>query len=166
MRERHSEMTREFRRKMAGKTINTVGFLLELGRFSRAMTRETGEGAPIQLWSSLGEGSLVRDLGCQETVLLHGIITGGPSDDRMSVSAMMEDASSEELEMEMATGVAVSGLYTADASDEFRALYPPHRLLDAFVGWFAERGSASESTTPSDLYRLFPLFGKDLHDSK
>ena len=162
---KYHEMTREFCRMKADRTLNTVRGFLELGRFSRAMKRETGERAPMQLWLALINGALIRDLGCQETIILHGIITGGPSDDRMSVCSIMDVASPQKLEEIMATGIAMSGLYTADASDEFKALYPPHRLLDAFVKRVSNQGGASESTTPSDLYRLFPLYGK-YHDSK
>jgi hypothetical protein len=134
--------------------VTTVDFLLELGEFGLRMKKEAGEGPPIQLWASLRDGTLLRKLGPEETARLHSIITGGKSYALDCVGAMMDG--STDLEEVLITGMAVSGIYTADV--EF--IYPPNVLMDSLVRWLAEREEESASVTSEDFYRLSTLYGR------
>jgi hypothetical protein len=132
--------------------ITTVDQLLELDEFTLKTLDKTGTG---DLLKSLSDGSLVLGLGCNETLRLHAIIVGGPSRQLESICSIMD---TDELEEALATGIAVSGLYTADTSAEFRDLYPPNILMDKLVNFLAKCNSVPVNAKSQDIYGLLSAY--------
>jgi hypothetical protein len=135
------------------RDITTVDQIIELGKLGLGMK----DGAPIHLAESLADGTLVKDLGRIQTIKLRRLIRHGSDHDLECLYHIMD---TDELEEALATGIVISGLYTADASAKFIDLYPPNILMDKLIKWLAKSNSVPVNANCCDVYDLLYAYGK------